>query len=37
MLFSEIYKLTITPDEDWFDPILSIDTKLFLITHQPPP
>lgn len=30
MLFSEHFDLAVSGDETWFDPILSIDTKLFL-------
>lgn len=30
MKFSETFKVTREADDDWFDPVLSIDTKLFL-------
>lgn len=30
MLFSEHYAITRGPDDDWFDPVLNNDTKLFL-------
>lgn len=30
MRFSEAFSLTRAPDEDWFDPHLSVDTKLFV-------
>jgi|ThiBio_1000_plan_1041568.scaffolds.fasta_scaffold01410_8 hypothetical protein len=30
MLFSEHYNITRTDDDDWFDPILTLDTTLFL-------
>lgn len=30
MLFSEHYQVTIGNDDDWFDPILNRDTKLFI-------
>ena len=30
MIFSRIFDITKTSDDDWFDPILSIDTKLFI-------
>jgi hypothetical protein len=30
MLFSECFKITQIPDDKWFDPVLSIDTPLFL-------
>ena len=30
MLFSEHFKVTIVGDEPWFDPLLSLDTKLYV-------
>lgn len=30
MLFSDFYKINIGTDDDWFDPLLDIDTKLFI-------
>ncbi|WP_370695790.1 hypothetical protein AB0764_26870 (plasmid) [Priestia megaterium] len=30
MLFSELYSITKSKDESWFDPILDVDTKLFI-------
>jgi hypothetical protein len=30
MLFSQLFKLGDVKGEDWFDPILSLDTKLFI-------
>ena len=30
MLFSELHKITLQGDEDWFDPILTKDTCLFI-------
>jgi hypothetical protein len=30
MKFSEVFSVTNTSDDDWFDPILNIDTKLFI-------
>lgn len=30
MLFSELYKITLQGNEDWFDPILTKDTCLFI-------
>jgi hypothetical protein len=30
MLFSEQFRLTRVAEDDWFDPVLSIDTRLFL-------
>lgn len=30
MLFSEYYKITCVGDEEWFDPILHQDTRLFI-------
>lgn len=30
MLFSEYYKIQYVGDEDWFDPIMSHDTLLFI-------
>lgn len=30
MLFSEQFRITATEEDDWFDPVLSIDTRLFL-------
>lgn len=30
MRFSELFGITRTPEDDWFDPHLSVDTKLFI-------
>ncbi len=30
MLFSELYSVIKSQDEIWFDPILDVDTKLFI-------
>ena len=30
MKFSEHFQIQVTDDEDWFDPVLSLDTRLFL-------
>ena len=30
MRFSELFQLNRTNEDDWFDPILSVDTKLFI-------
>ena len=30
MLFSQFFKLSNISSEDWFDPILELDTKLFI-------
>jgi hypothetical protein len=30
MKFSEHYSITKRTDDDWFDPVLNIDTKLFI-------
>lgn len=30
MKFSEHYSITKGPDDDWFDPVINIDTKLFI-------
>lgn len=30
MIFSKTFGITKTSDDDWFDPILSVDTKLFI-------
>ncbi len=30
MKFSDYFNITTTSDDDWFDPILSVDTRLFL-------
>lgn len=30
MFFSDYYKILHTGNDDWFDPIVSVDTKLFV-------
>ncbi|MCM3895786.1 hypothetical protein ND991_11250 [Gordonia sputi] len=30
MRFSEAFSITVTPDDDWFDPHLTVDTRLFI-------
>lgn len=30
MLFSELFEVTTTDDDTWFDPVLNVDTRLFI-------
>jgi hypothetical protein len=30
MLFSDAYRICRTDQDDWFDPLLNLDTKLFI-------